>query len=75
MDLALNNLQRLMCHKTQKTNERIDTNSIEHYSFIFTQTNCFKYCYCLDTFKWFQAMLSGINRSIYTQLNRSKYYK
>ena len=25
MDLALNNLQRLICHKTQETNQQINT--------------------------------------------------
>ena len=40
MDLALNNLQRLICHKT-----KTDNNSIEHYSFVCTQLNDSKYCY------------------------------
>ena len=29
MDLALNNLQRLICHKTQTTNEPEDVNGIK----------------------------------------------
>ena len=48
MDLALNNLQRLICHKTQITNQSLIYtqlngskyyNSVKHQSFVYTQLN------------------------------------
>ena len=44
MDLVLNNLQRLICHKTQQTKPNqvllwITHNSIKHQSFIYIQLN------------------------------------
>ena len=40
MDLVLNNLQRLICHKTQQTKPTNQTNNlIKHQSFVYTQLN------------------------------------
>ena len=52
MDLALNNLQRLICHKTQPTNK--------YLSFIPNFMVPSKYLFnikitCLHTVKWFQV--------------------
>ena len=44
MDLALNNLQRLICHKTnQPTNQP---------TFIYRQLNGPKFCYVTQTFEF-----------------------
>ena len=40
MDLALSNLQKLICHKTQLTNQPTEYKNI-------TQQSCFKYFYLM----------------------------
>ena len=45
MDLALNNLQRLICNKTKQTKPTKPANhSIQYYSFVCTLSNDSKYC-------------------------------
>ena len=51
MDLALNNLQRLICHKTQQQQQ---TTLLKEPELI-----------CLYTIKWFQVFLSNTNNSIH----------
>ena len=74
MDLALNNLQRLICRKTQP-----------NYSFICTQSNGSLYGYVIPIIHLmhivneFQVLLFNTNNSvqhysfIYTQFSDSKY--
>ena len=49
MDLALNNLQRLICHKTQPTNQHIFLITFlnETELIIWTQLNGFSYFYLI----------------------------
>ena len=69
MDLTLNNLQGLKCHKTKQTKPN-SNNSIPHYLFVYTPLNCSKYCYVIPiiqfrcTAKEFQVLLFNTNNSI-----------
>ena len=75
MDLALNKLQWLICHKNQ-TNQ---TNySFQHYSLVCTQLNGSKYCYVSLTIQlnvglfWFYGISTNehylIPNPVYTSI-------
>ena len=64
MDLALNNLQRLICHETQTTNQLFGF--IYSYLIIYTQQYDFKF----SNLNWLSRL--GLQNTLTSSLQRSK---
>ena len=69
MDLALNNLQRLICHKTQQTNQTFLNESElifmhTNFAIVSTQLNGFNYCYLVQIIQFYINRLFAVSEAV-----------